>query len=67
MLGRGGNGSGGGSGVGLGDGIAGQLLAYQANKPILDRVLREAGFEGADAVTALLNGAGDKAPPAKPE
>ncbi|MBN8941207.1 MAG: flotillin family protein [Rhizobiales bacterium] len=67
MLGRGGNGTGGGNGVGLGDGIAGQLLAYQANKPILDRVLREAGFEGPDAVTALLNGVGEKAAPAKPE
>ncbi len=68
MLGRGGNSAGaGGGGVGLGDGIAGQLLAYQANKPVLDRVLREAGFDGPDAVTALLNGVGDKPPQAKPE
>lgn len=47
---------GGGGGVGLGDGIAGQLLAYQANKPIIDRILREAGFEGADPLKALLGG-----------
>src|SRR5262245_2803328 len=39
LLGRGGNGNGMGAGTGLGDGLAGQLLAYQANKPILDRIL----------------------------
>ena len=54
MLGRGG--SSGGNGVGLGDGIAGQLLAYQANKPIIDRILHEAGFAGADPIKALLGG-----------
>ena len=32
--------------IGLGDGIAGQLLSYQANKPIIDRILREAGLRG---------------------
>jgi flotillin len=53
MLGRGASGD--GNGVGLGDGIAGQLLAYQANKPIIDRVLREAGFIGPDPLAALLN------------
>src|SRR5262249_56354358 len=53
MLGRGASGE--GNGVGLGDGIAGQLLAYQANKPIIDRVLREAGFIGPDPLPALLN------------
>ena len=53
MLGRGASGE--GNGVGLGDGIAGQLLAYQANKPIIDRVLREAGFIGPDPLAALLN------------
>ena len=54
MLGRGG--SSGGNGIGLGDGIAGQLLAYQANKPIIDRILHEAGFAGADPLKALLGG-----------
>jgi flotillin len=53
---RGAAGGGNGNGVGLGDGIAGQLLAYQANKPIIDRVLREAGFVGANPLEALLGG-----------
>ncbi|MBB4007236.1 flotillin family protein [Allorhizobium taibaishanense] len=58
MLGRGGNGGGNGSagGIGMGEGLAGQLLAYQANKPILDRILKEAGFDGDNAVSALLAG-----------
>ncbi len=54
MLGRNGNGTNSGSGVGLGEGLAGQLLSYQANKPILDRLLKEAGFDGDNAVSALL-------------
>ena len=54
--GAGGNGNGHGNGIGLGDGIASQLLAYQANKPILDRLLKEAGFVGADPLKALLGG-----------
>jgi flotillin len=54
MLGRGGDGN--GHGIGLGDGIASQLLAYQANKPILDRILKEAGFVGADPMKAILGG-----------
>src|SRR5262245_55903546 len=57
MLGRGAAGGVGGGGIGLGEGLAGQLLAYQANKPILDQILREAGFNGGgDAVKALLGG-----------
>jgi flotillin len=45
----------GGGGVGLGEGLAGQLLAFQANKPILDRILKEAGFSGdANAIDSLL-------------
>lgn len=65
MLGRGagGDGNGHGNGVGLGDGIAGQLLAYQANKPILDRLLKEAGFTGADPIKALLGGIENPAAP----
>jgi len=54
MLGRNGNGTNGSSGVGLGEGLAGQLLSYQANKPILDRLLKEAGFQGDNAISALL-------------
>ena len=43
--------------MGLGEGLAGQLLAFQANKPILDRILKEAGFTGdANAVESLLAG-----------
>jgi flotillin len=38
----------------MGEGLAGQLLAYQANKPILDQLLKEAGFEGDNAVSWLL-------------
>ncbi len=51
MLGRNGNGTNGSSGVGLGEGLAGQLLSYQANKPILDRLLKEAGFQGDNAIS----------------
>jgi len=40
----------------MGEGLAGQLLAYQANKPILDQLLKEAGFEGENAVSSLLAG-----------
>jgi flotillin len=64
MLGRGGDGNGHGNGIGLGDGIASQLLAYQANKPILDRLLKEAGFAGADPIKALLGGLDNPAAPA---
>ena len=47
--------NGGGSGVGFGEGLAGQLLAFQANKPILDRILKEAGFAGdGNAIDSLL-------------
>jgi hypothetical protein len=40
----------------MGEGLAGQLLAYQANKPILDRILKEAGFDGENAISSLLSG-----------
>ena len=57
LLGRGGNGhtnGNGGMGVGLGDGLAGQLLSVSAFKPIIDRILAEAGFAaGPDALTSL--------------
>ncbi|KAA1182547.1 flotillin family protein [Rhizobium tropici] len=67
MLGRNGNGTGGGSGVGLGEGLAGQLLSYQANKPILDRLLKEAGFDGDNAISALLGNLDGKTNAAQPE
>ena len=59
LLGRGG---GGGScrhrrrHLGLGDGLASQLLSVSAFKPIIDKILAEAGFAaGPDAVTSLLS------------
>ena len=57
LLGRGG-GSGGsaGGGLGLGDGLASQLLSVSAFKPIIDKILTEAGFAaGPDALTSLTN------------
>jgi flotillin len=62
-----GNGSNGSNGVGFGKGLAGQLLAYQANKPILDEVLSSAGFKnGGNAVDTLLGAAGAGNVNAKP-
>jgi flotillin len=58
LLGRGGGGGGGGAGggLGLGDGLASQLLSVSAFKPIIDRILAEAGFAaGPDALTNLTN------------
>lgn len=40
--------------IGMGQGLAGELLDYKANKPILDQLLKEAGFEGENAVSSLL-------------
>jgi flotillin len=56
MLGRGGAGGASGGGIGMGEGLAGQLLAYQANKPILDRLMKEAGFSGDNAINSLMSG-----------
>ncbi|MGV1789470.1 flotillin family protein [Rhizobium sp. A37_96] len=67
MLGRNGNGANGGSGVGLGEGLAGQLLSYQANKPILDRLLKEAGFDGDNAISALLGNLDGKSNAQQPD
>jgi flotillin len=59
LLGRGGaaggnSGGGGGGGLGLGDGLAAQLLSVSAFKPIIDKILGEAGFPaGPDALTSL--------------
>ena len=64
MLGRGGGE--GGKGIGMGEGLAGQLLAYQANKPILDQLLKEAGFEGDNAISSLLGNL-ENTPKVEPE
>jgi flotillin len=58
LLGRGaaGGGTGGGQGLGLGDGLAAQLLSVSAFKPMIDKILTEAGFTaGPDAITSLTN------------
>jgi flotillin len=55
LLGRGGSGGGAG-GLGLGDGLASQLLSVSAFKPMIDKILSEAGFAaGPDAMTSLTN------------
>lgn len=50
-----GNGSNGGDGAGhaVGD-LSSQLLSFTAQKPILDEILAQAGFKGADPTQALL-------------
>jgi flotillin len=57
LLGRGGSGNGAANGhgtLGLGDGLAAQLLSVSAFRPIIDKILTEAGFEaGPDALTSL--------------
>jgi flotillin len=56
LLGRGGAGGGGGNSLGLGDGLAAQLLSVSAFKPMIDKILTEAGFAaGPDALTSLTN------------
>jgi flotillin len=49
------NGGGGGDqpGGAIGD-LSSQLLSFTAQKPILDEILKQAGFEGADPTQALL-------------
>lgn len=45
-------------GLGLGDGLAAQLLSLQANKPIVNTILAEAGFAGGgNAIDTLLGSA----------
>src|ERR1019366_9192371 len=59
LLGRGGaaggsSGGGGNGGLGLGDGLAAQLLSVSAFRPMIDKILAEAGFPaGPDALTSL--------------
>jgi flotillin len=46
----------GAGGLGLGDGLAGQLLSVSAFKPMIDKILSEAGFpSGPDALTSLTS------------
>ncbi|BCB21963.1 flotillin domain-containing protein [Bosea sp. ANAM02] len=69
-----GNGSGEQNGNSMGD-LSSQLLSFTAQKPILDEILSQAGFKGADPTQALLaasvggaTGARHAAPPAaKPD
>jgi flotillin len=62
LLGRGGSGGGAGS-LGLGDGLASQLLSVSAFKPMIDKILSEAGFAaGPDALTSLTNALAAKQP-----
>src|SRR6202790_967464 len=58
LLGRGGGviGGVGGGGICLADGLASQWLSVSAFKPIIDKILTEAGFAaGPDALTSLTN------------
>ncbi|WP_377844798.1 flotillin family protein [Bosea sp. UC22_33] len=63
------NGGGGGDqpGGAIGD-LSSQLLSFTAQKPILDEILKQAGFEGADPTQALLASSvgGASKPPAQP-
>lgn len=44
----------GAGGLGLGDGLAAQLLSVSAFKPMIDKILSEAGFPaGPDALSSL--------------
>lgn len=42
------------------DGLLGALLAYRAQAPMIDKLLAEAGFQGANPVEALLSSAQSK-------
>jgi flotillin len=58
-----------GHGLGLGDGLAAQLLSVSAFRPIIDKILTEAGFAtGPDALTSLTTAlaAQQLASPAEP-
>jgi flotillin len=58
--------SAGGSGLGLGDGLAGQLLTLQANRPIVNAILSEAGFgnrgNAFDTLLGSVTGSPDAGP-----
>jgi flotillin len=69
MLGRNGSaGMSGAGGLGLGDGLAAQLLSVSALKPIIDKILSEAGFPaGPDALTSLTSALTQRRAEAIPE
>lgn len=56
----------GGGAESFGDGLTGQLLRYRAQAPVLDEILRQAGFEGKDPIAAFTGGLAPQAkrPPA---
>jgi flotillin len=57
-LGRGSNGGGGTASTGTApDNLLSMLLAYRAQAPMVDALLKESGFTGADPVSSLINGA----------
>ena len=58
--------SAGGSGLGLGDGLAGQLLTLQANRPIVNAILSEAGFKDQGNAFDTLLGSVTGSPDAGP-
>ncbi|MET0745117.1 MAG: flotillin domain-containing protein, partial [Microvirga sp.] len=58
--------SAGGAGIGLGDGLAGQLLTLQANRPIVNAILAEAGFgDRGNALDTLLGSVAGSSEPAR--
>lgn len=62
------NGGAGGDQHGAVGDLSSQLLSFTAQKPILDEILKQAGFEGADPTQALLAASvgGASKPPAQP-
>src|SRR5262249_15035452 len=70
MLGRNGStgGMNGSGGLGLGDGLAAQLLSVSAFKPMIDKILHEAGFPtGPDALTSLTSALAQRKAETAPE
>lgn len=69
-LGRGGSGGGGGAAMTgtAPDNLLSMLLAYRAQAPMVDALLKESGFTGANPVSSLINGASSvEASPAQDE
>jgi flotillin len=56
-LGRGNSGSGSVAGGGTSDNLLSMLLAYRAQAPMVDQLLKESGFTGADPMASLMNAA----------
>ena len=62
-LGRGGAPSAPGSGGGVPDNLLSMLLAYRAQAPMIDQLLKEGGFQGADPVSGILAAAASPSAP----